>query len=161
YNDLRPGKWEMGSASRNSQIASYTPESPGPPPSQAEFDLSNPGARFGRNVPHAATHPERALLLEPNPREVSRRLLARDTLKEAEILNYLAAAWIQFETHDWFFHGEPPRGNEFRIPLSKDDTWDPQRQEMLVRRTRPDPTRDYEAEQRQPGSQGGNGQPPT
>jgi hypothetical protein len=150
YNDLRPGKWEMGSASRNSKIAGYNPESDGPPPSQSEFDLSNPGARFGRNVPRHATYPDQARLLDPSPREISRHLLARDTLKEARILNLLAGAWIQFQTHDWFFHGEPVAGGEVRIPLLEGDDWSPQG-EMLIRRTRPDPTRDYAAERQQAG----------
>src|SRR5947208_17112569 len=126
----------MGSASTNSQD----------PAKSAVFDRSNPGARFGRNVPRAATYPDEANLLEPSPREVSRQLLARDTLKEATILNFLAAAWIQFETHDWFFHGDPDPGNEFQVPLAQGDNWSPQSAAMLIRRTRPDPTRDYAAE---------------
>ena len=43
--------------------------------------------------------------------------------------------------HDWFDHGTPGKGNEFRVPLDKGrgDRWheDP----MLIRRTPPDPTR--------------------
>jgi hypothetical protein len=138
YNDLRPGKWEMGSASTNS----------GNPAVPADFDRSNPGARFGRNVPRSVTYPDVERLLEPSPREISRHLLARDALIEAPFLNFLAAAWIQFETHDWFFHGNPIRGNEFRLRLAADDPWERQPGEMVIRRTRPDPTRDYEAEKR-------------
>ena len=141
YNDLRRGKWEMGSASTNS----HDPASP------SDFDRSNPGSRFGRNVPRHATYPNKSSLLEPSPREISRHLLARDSLKEATILNFLAAAWIQFETHDWFFHGNPVTGNEFKVRLTQDDAWDPATGAMIVRRTRPDPTRDYTAEARQLG----------
>jgi Animal haem peroxidase len=102
---------------------------------------SNPGARFGRNVPLKYVTPDPLPeLLRPSPREISRRLLARDTFKPATILNYLAAAWIQFETHDWFFHGQPIRGNEFEVPIEPDDAqWLPG--PMRIRRTRPDPTR--------------------
>jgi hypothetical protein len=101
---------------------------------------SNPGARFGRNVPLQYAYPEEGELLKPSPREISRRLLARDTFKPATILNFLAAAWIQFETHDWFFHGQPIRGNEFEIPIEPSDSeWGTG--PMRIRRTRPDPTR--------------------
>jgi hypothetical protein len=147
YNDLRPGKWEMGSASTNS----HNPASP------VDFDRSNPGARFGRNVPRAATYPDAAALLEPSPRDISRQLLARDTFKEATILNFLAAAWVQFQTHDWFFHGTAVVGNEIRLKLDPNDTWDPGQGSMVVRRTRPDPTRDYAAEA---GRSGGRASPP-
>jgi hypothetical protein len=101
---------------------------------------SNPGARFGRNVPLEEARPDALpALLEPNPRDVSHHLLARTTFKSADILNFLAAAWIQFETHDWFFHGNPVQGNEFDIKLQPDDPWG--QSSMLIRRTPPDPTR--------------------
>jgi hypothetical protein len=64
------------------------------------------GSRFGRNVPLTRAYrdePER--LLTPNPRLISRRLLTRDEFQPATTLNLLAAAWIQFEVHDWFSHG--------------------------------------------------------
>ena len=65
------------------------------------------GSRFGRNVPIELTYPEQPHeLLEPNPRLVSRRLLTREQFQPATTLNLLAAAWIQFEVHDWFSHGE-------------------------------------------------------
>ncbi len=149
YNDLRPAKYEMGSASTNSKD----------PAVPADFDRSNPGARFGRNVPPQATYPDEARLLDPNPREISRCLLARTEFQPAGILNFLAAAWIQFQTHDWFFHGNPIVGNELQVPLDAQDAWDPPRREMLVRRTRPDPTRDYAAEARRVGA--GKPPPPT
>jgi hypothetical protein len=147
YNDLR--KPEMGSASENTQNAAFVPGPGKIPPDPGDFDRANPGARFGRNIPHEASYPDEAQLLVPNPREISRQLLARDTFKPAGILNFVAAAWIQFETHDWFFHGNPIKGKEFRVPLPPGDDWakpdDPNR-EMHIRRTRPDPTRDYDAE---------------
>ncbi len=102
--------------------------------------------RFGRNMPLDRCYPEAELrLLDPSPRVVSCRLLAgRDDqhpFVPATTLNLLAAAWIQFMTHDWFHHSAPRRGNEFKVPLDKarNDPWpeDP----MLIRRTPPDPTR--------------------
>src|SRR5262249_575652 len=43
------------------------------------------------------------------------------------------------ETHDWFFHGNPLPGSEFQVPLAEGDPWG--QHPMLIRRTRPDPTR--------------------
>ncbi len=111
---------------------------------------SNPGARFGRNIPLRSVKPEHEPeLLRPNPRDISNRLLARTDFKPADILNYLAAAWIQFETHDWFFHGNPVPGNEYSVDVKPQDPWGPG--PMRIRRTPPDPTR-------QPGDRAG---PPT
>ncbi|MBV8526578.1 MAG: hypothetical protein JOY71_31450 [Acetobacteraceae bacterium] len=111
------------------------------------FSQSNPGARFGRNVPLADAFPEPGpKLLEPSPRLISETLLARKTFIPAASLNFLAAAWIQFETHDWFNHGEPPTDNPFLIPLADGDPWHEHGCPMRIRRTRPDPTRDYTLE---------------
>ena len=139
YNDL--SKPTMGNASDN----------PNDPLNNSEFTLSNPGARFGRNIPLSEVVPTRdAGLLEPSPRLVSNRLLARairadgtDDFKPAGILNLLAAAWIQFQTHDWFNHGSPrPMADDpFDVPLPPNDPWP--NKKMLVRRTRPDPTRRF------------------
>jgi Animal haem peroxidase len=78
-------------------------------------DLDDPlmgslGSRFGRNVPleYTVREPEDKLL-EPNPRLVSRELLTRNEFIPATTLNLLAGAWIQFEVHDWFSHGEIER----------------------------------------------------
>ena len=85
-------------------------------------DMGAAGERFGRNVPLEYTYPESEPgLLEPSPREVSRRLLARETFIPARSLNLLAAAWIQFQTHDWFSHGEVLREKTFKIKLAPDD----------------------------------------
>jgi hypothetical protein len=63
------------------------------------------GMRFGRNVPREhAKMPTDAELLSPSPRLVSDKLLARSEFKPATIVNLLAAAWIQFQVHDWVFH---------------------------------------------------------
>jgi len=98
------------------------------------------GSRFGRNVPTALTYPEdREHILEPNPRVISQRLLARDSFKPATTLNLLAAAWIQFEVHDWFSHGTVG-DNPWQIPVVAPDPWpDPI---MTIKRTAPDPSPD-------------------
>ncbi|MGY2050596.1 peroxidase family protein [Methylobacterium sp. JK268] len=133
FNDL--AKPAMGSAS-DPALADHE---------SMHFTVSNPGARFGRNVPLAEAFPEdEQALLTPNPRLISNELLARRDLIEATSLNVLAAAWIQFQTHDWFNHGEPPAEDPFRIDVAPGDPWGAET--MAVRRTRPDPTRDYAAE---------------
>jgi Animal haem peroxidase len=82
------------------------------------------GTRFGRNFPLTECVPDRGdALLDPSPRVVSRELLARRQFLPATTLNFLAAAWIQFEVHNWFSHGIPKGGNEFKIPLQPDDDW--------------------------------------
>jgi hypothetical protein len=136
YNDL--SKPTMGNAALN----------PDDPFNGPEFTQSNPGARFGRNIPLSEVDPTRdGDILDPSPRLVSNRLLARrktsdggDDFKPAGILNLLAAAWIQFQTHDWFNHGTPrPIDDDpFDVPIPPGDSWPGK---MLVRRTRPDPTR--------------------
>jgi hypothetical protein len=75
-------------------------------------DLEKPrmggqATRFGRNVPVAKTYPEPdEELLSPSPRTVSLELMTREEFRPATTLNVLAAAWIQFEVHDWFSHGK-------------------------------------------------------
>ncbi len=86
-------------------------------------DLTQPamgsiGSRFGRNVPVERTYPEEeSSLLDPNPRLVSRELLTRDTFIPATTLNVLAAAWLQFEVHDWFSHGKNETDNPWELSL--------------------------------------------
>jgi hypothetical protein len=117
-------------------------------------DLRHPqmgaeGQRFGRNVPIAETWPEpEPAILQPSPRLVSERLLQRDTFKPAATLNLLAAAWIQFQVHDWFSHGDVQKGSYFEVELADGaDPW-PERP-MRIPRTAADPHPD------------GNGRPPT
>jgi hypothetical protein len=138
YNDL--SKPSMGSAS--------DPE-PGTDNSM-NFTKSNPGARFGRNIPLADAFPELDLMT-PSPRLISTELMARRTFIPAKTLNFLAAAWIQFETHDWFNHGEPIQGREFEVPLREGDPWHQHGCPMKIRHTRPDPTRDYDRERAENG----------
>ena len=79
------------------------------------------GTGFGRNVPIEKTVPEIKRLLDPDPRVISRELMARDTFKPAGIINALAAAWLQFENHNWFFHGDGVPGRNIEIPLQTGD----------------------------------------
>lgn len=111
---------------------------------------SDPGARFGRNIPLTDAHPDLTRLTIPNPRVISDRLLARKEFIPAKTLNLLAAAWIQFQTHDWFNHGEPLEHQVLNVPLPDGQTWPGSKIAgyMQVRRTRPDPTRDYANESR-------------
>ncbi|MGH3825142.1 MAG: peroxidase family protein, partial [Pseudonocardiaceae bacterium] len=83
-------------------------------------DLSEPqmgaaGATFGRNL-KPDYRPD--LFDEPNPIVVSQQLLYRKTFLPARSLNLLAAAWIQFQVHDWVNHARHPLGsNDVRVPL--------------------------------------------
>jgi len=119
-------------------------------------DLATPGmgqanARFGRNAPISDTFAETEPgILDPNPRLISTKLLARgDTLKPVPHLNVHVAAWLQFMVHDWFSHASNVRPDEkdlpeelrkpFEIPLPDGDDWP--ENPMTVRKTRPDPAR--------------------
>lgn len=64
------------------------------------------GTRFARNVPLAETIPDPDTLLFPDPRHVSEVLLTRPPGRfvPAREINMLAAAWIQFQVHDWMGH---------------------------------------------------------
>lgn len=94
------------------------------------------GRRFGRNFPLEHTRPDTAILLSPNPREVSRRLLTREEFQPATILNLLAAAWIQFMVHDWFVH-KTSDTRQLEIPIGEDDAWPDK--PMRIAATEPDP----------------------
>ncbi len=81
------------------------------------------GTRFGRNVSGEYAEPESAeRMLDPNPRRVSSELLLRDTFKPATTLNILAAAWLQFETRDWFSHGTDMT-RPLLVPRPDGDQW--------------------------------------
>ena len=81
----------------------------------------------------------------PNAREVARTFLHRKPGKDqvlAPFLNKLYIAWIQFESHDWFSHGENvTTGGTYQLPLSPDD---PLRSRhglefLEIKRSQPDP----------------------
>jgi hypothetical protein len=94
------------------------------------------GSRFGRNVPRTMTATEVSKLLTPDPLLVSQKLMAREKFIPATSLNLLAAAWIQFQVHDWFAHENEDldAGKNFRLPRAGD--WP--MKEMVVPRTKPD-----------------------
>lgn len=98
--------------------------------------------RFGRNVPLRDSVPEpEPGLLDPSPRLISNELLRRRQFKPATTLNLLSAAWIQFQVHDWFFHGKPVAQKPFAIPLAPGDDWPcPVGGQMHIRRSTPDKT---------------------
>lgn len=108
-------------------------------------DLQHPlmgsmGSRFGRNVATSLTYPDGPeRILEPNPRVISQRLLVRDSFKPATTVNVLAAAWIQFEVHDWFSHGTID-DNPWQIPVVRPDPWP--EPTLTIKRTPPDPSPD-------------------
>jgi hypothetical protein len=90
--------------------------------------------RFGRNVPRSEGQAEPLdQMCSPSPRLVSQRLLARREFVPATSLNLLAAAWIQFQIHDWFNHGDNEETNSFLFPLGPDDRWE--ENPMRIRRT--------------------------
>lgn len=101
--------------------------------------MGRAGTRFGRNVPLEHAWPvEGEALLRPNPREISVRLMQRDEFTPATTLNMVAAAWIQFQTHDWFNH-ERDFACPMEIPLPDGHTWF--ESPMRIPRTLPDRTR--------------------
>ncbi len=106
-------------------------------------DLDEPwmgmaGARFGRNFPIERTYGEEPpRLYEPNPREVSVKLLARREFVPVPHLNVLVSAWIQFMVHDWLSHGVNLPDDPHRLPVSEDDDWPDEA--MAILRSRPSP----------------------
>ena len=81
------------------------------------------GTRFGRNVPLTEAVPDTANLLNPNPRDISNALFTRTKFQPATILNVLAAAWIQFQVHDWFVHAKGTSDDTHNLPLADGDSW--------------------------------------
>jgi Animal haem peroxidase len=101
--------------------------------------MGSVGALFGRNVPVTETAPKD--VLTPNPRAVSLDLLTRQRFLPATTLNVLAAAWLQFEVHDWFSHGPNEPNDPWLVDLDPSDPW-PQHP-MQIQRTHPSaPTTD-------------------
>lgn len=99
------------------------------------------GMRFGRNVPLEDGHSIDDEILVPNPRTISRELFTRKEFKPVPFLNMMAAAWIQFMTHDWFAHGPNDERDPFFVKLDENDPLRKEQPDMLVLRTRFDRTR--------------------
>ena len=84
-------------------------------------------------------HADRLALLKPDPQVISRKLFTRSQqkpeacnlgqglpdsaanaqcdYKQAPFFNVLAAYWIQFMTHDWFYHLREGRNTDARMPV--------------------------------------------
>jgi hypothetical protein len=107
----------------------------------AEFAaVDGVGATFGRNVPLTAVH-VRSVTEEPSPLRISDELLVRQQFIPAKSLNLLAAAWIQFQVHDWIDHPryslDAPGAKQIELPLPPGRNWqnregDPLEQHMRI-----------------------------
>ena len=83
-----------------------------------EVMMGSLGQRFGRNVtPDRSNKSFQESMMDPNPLEISRRLMTRKEGKtrEAKVINLLASAWLQSMNHDWFTHGKNSKGEKYRI----------------------------------------------
>src|SRR5262245_25814851 len=104
-------------------------------------DLADPrmggaGTCFARNRPLAFARPEpEPAMLQPNPRLVSRRLMTRHEFIPARTLNVLAAAWIQFQVHDWFNHQTNPTEPPFEVEIERGDSWPEGERPMKIERS--------------------------
>src|SRR3954452_5276464 len=102
-------------------------------------EMGSAGTEFTRNIDPKKFRPEKPpRLMDPNPREISLELMTRDTFKPAKMLNSLAAAWIQFENHNWFFHGHGEPDEVMEVPRVEGDDWP--EEHMHIRRTVPMPS---------------------
>ncbi|CAG9948790.1 unnamed protein product, partial [Clonostachys rosea f. rosea IK726] len=84
------------------------------------------GIRLGRNFPREhCQKPTDEQLWSPNPRLVSEKFMARKDggFIPATTLNLLAAAWIQFQTYDWFNHELDLEDQPYYIPLPPGHSW--------------------------------------
>lgn len=102
-------------------------------------DLAKPwmgmaNTRFGRNVKLSAAFGETGdRLMDPSPRLVSSKLLARGEFVPVPHLNVMAAAWIQFMVHDWFSHGKNDKdAPPLKVPLPDGDDWPGGAMEVLA-----------------------------
>lgn len=99
--------------------------------------MGQAGTPFGRNCPSTvALASENPGFEKPSPKTVSRVLLTRTQFIPATSLNLLAAAWIQFQLHDWFNH-ERSDYPDTEIELGPGDEWREDR--MMVRKTKEAP----------------------
>ncbi len=100
--------------------------------------------RYGRNAPLDMVWPAKETVLTPDPRRVSLELMRRDTFKPAKILNTLAAAWIQFQVHDWTNHGKNEHRDDvppYELAKGEGDPW-PEQGPITVLKSKRDPTYD-------------------
>lgn len=79
--------------------------------------MGSTDANFGRNMPVVGDTSD---IDEPNPVLISDELMRRKNFIPATTLNVLAAAWIQFQVHDWVAHERKRLGDgdiEIELPL--------------------------------------------
>src|SRR5918999_2133191 len=97
-------------------------------------EMGSTNSSFTRNINPKRIKPTRPPRLhDPSARKVSLELMTRDEFKPATNLNILAAAWIQFENHNWFFHGRGREDEVMDVPIEDHDDW--HEHPMHVRRT--------------------------
>ncbi len=102
----------------------------------ADPEMGSVESSFTRNIDPKRIKPETPPRLHtPSARKVSLELMTRREFQPATTLNVLAAAWIQFENHNWFFHGRGRADEIMEVPLEDDDPWF--ERPMHVRRTVP------------------------
>jgi Animal haem peroxidase len=97
--------------------------------------MGQAGTPFGRNIPLSAVRHRPDRLFDPDPLEISAKLLARRTFIPAGV-NLLATAWIQFMLHDWADH---QTDDEHLLEAPPDRGPGNGRPTMRVGRTLPDP----------------------
>src|SRR5919202_2405271 len=101
-------------------------------------DMGSVESSFTRNIDPKRTKPEKPPRLhDPSARNVSLELMTRHEFQPATTLNVLAAAWIQFENHNWFFHGRGDKDEVIEVPVEDSDDWPDH--PMHVRRSIPVP----------------------
>ena len=99
-----------------------------------DADMGSTGSAFTRNINPKRIKPEKPPRLhDPSARKVSLELMTRHEFQPAETLNVLAAAWIQFENHNWFFHGRGKPDEVLEVPVDESDDWP--EHPMRIRRT--------------------------
>lgn len=123
--------------------------------------MGSRGVRFGRNVQpflpgtnalglpnkNPAAQFDLANLMVPSPREVSRHLFTADQgpRQKVPFLNMFAAAWIQFQVHDWFDHGDNELTAPWIVPLAPDDPYIKSSKQLAlaIPRTKTDSSRTF------------------
>jgi Animal haem peroxidase/Catalase len=89
----------------------------------SQHAMGSIGSAFGRNM-RPVYQPDK--FDRPDPILVSRELLTRDTFIPAKSLNVLAAAWIQFQVHDWVNHARydlGEQGKDIVLPRPGAEPW--------------------------------------
>lgn len=124
--DLEPAQWKPNVLSARTADGSFNDLN--------EPNMGRAGMHFGHNFPLEHVYPDDASLLDPNPREISRKLLARQTFVPATTLNLLAAAWIQFQVHGWVNHIRSKKVF-YEVDIAENDDWPQQDCPMRIGKT--------------------------